>query len=70
MAPLPPEEHLVTRADPSQSLSALGNFNEYTYGISILFTPAGGPSLLELVGLVAFIAILVSGLLGLLHYAL
>jgi hypothetical protein len=32
--------------------------------------PVQGPSLLELVGLVAFIAILVSGLLGLLHYAL
>jgi hypothetical protein len=34
------------------------------------YLPVQGPSLLELVGLVAFIAILVSGLLGLLHYAL
>jgi len=34
------------------------------------YLPLPGPSLLELVGLVAFIAILVSGLLGLLHYAL
>ena len=33
MAPLPPEEHLVTEGGP---LFALGNFNEYAYGISIL----------------------------------
>jgi hypothetical protein len=38
---------------------------ESSYSLS-----AHGPSLTELVGLVAFIAILVSGLLGLLHYAL
>ena len=56
------------RAGPLSHLFSDASMNtpvESSYSLS-----AHGPSLTELVGLVAFIAILVSGLLGLLHYAL
>jgi hypothetical protein len=70
MALLPREEHLVTRAGPFFSRRQLSGTSMNTPIESQSYLPVQGPSLLELVGLVAFIAILVSGLLGLLHYAL
>ena len=69
MAPLPPEEHLVKWAGLPSDCCAHTSMTTRTETQSYPL-PVQGPSLPELAGLVAFIAILLGGLLGLLHYVI